>query len=60
MNILVIDGQGGRIGRLFIEGLRQRSAEAHIICRREQRHRHGRHAQGRRRRGGNRRKPGGL
>ena len=32
MNILVIDGQGGRIGRLFIEGLRQRSAEAHIIA----------------------------
>ena len=32
MNILVIDGQGGRIGRLFIEGLRQRSAETHIIA----------------------------
>lgn len=32
MKILVIDGQGGRIGRLFIEGLKQQAPQLYITA----------------------------
>ncbi len=32
MNILVIDGQGGRIGKLVIEGIRNAGVSAHITA----------------------------
>ena len=32
MKILVIDGQGGRVGRLLIEGLKQQAPQLYITC----------------------------
>lgn len=47
MNILVIDGQGGRIGRQLVKAIRERFPQADVTARGHQQHRHGGNAQGR-------------
>ena len=32
MHVLIIDGQGGRIGRLFIENLKKKSPQIYITA----------------------------